>query len=358
MSITNDFLPFGYTGSNIESQADYVIDPNRPIGNQPGIASSKFANKTFRQSAAVTSQFAQYIGNLLNVNMVDDGISTNLLAQIMAALTPIGPQVSIFGSGSGTFTLNYFFFTAPCNATSGDVYSNNSVNFTVQNTVVAGQMVQMSGSGAPLISGTLTKVSGSGDAAIAFLAVRAPKYLDITMNGAGAGGTSSGAGSIAPGTGNPTTFGSLLTAGGGLPGSSSSGFGGIGGTFTITGPAIEVEAYRGAQGNCGQGASGTAGGNGGSLIGGAGSGGNGVAGQNAYGTTGAGGGGGGYNATSGTSGYGGGSGARIRALIYNPSSIGNFAYQVGTAGVHGSGGSGGFDGGDGATGFLSVTAVY
>lgn len=84
MSTTNDILPFcpTDTGTNLEDQADYIIDTNRIDGNQPGIASSKLNNKAIRQATFLASQLAQYICNSTGNNVLDDGDTSALLANI------------------------------------------------------------------------------------------------------------------------------------------------------------------------------------------------------------------------------------------------------------------------------------
>lgn len=87
---TNDFLPFCATdtGSNLESQADYLADAGRLIGNQPGIASSKFVNKAMRQSAFIMSQIAQYISNQTGSDVLDNADTSALLALIGSTFIP------------------------------------------------------------------------------------------------------------------------------------------------------------------------------------------------------------------------------------------------------------------------------
>lgn len=69
-----------------------------------------------------------------------------------------------------TVANNKFTFTVTsANATAGDVYSNNGVNFTVENTISSQTtLITDALSGSPSTSGTLTKVSGAGDATITF----------------------------------------------------------------------------------------------------------------------------------------------------------------------------------------------
>ena len=69
--------------------------------------------------------------------------------------------------GVANFT-NYHFTITSASATVGDVYSNNSQQFTVLSNVVSGTTLVTYGSGAPSASGTLTKVSGAGTSSITF----------------------------------------------------------------------------------------------------------------------------------------------------------------------------------------------
>lgn len=70
---TNDFIGFASSGSaNIMSQADFAAAAEQGIGMQPGPASSKLANKVWRQGA----NMAAAIGKLLldqGYNALDDG---------------------------------------------------------------------------------------------------------------------------------------------------------------------------------------------------------------------------------------------------------------------------------------------
>lgn len=64
---------------------------------------------------------------------------------------------------------NYYTFTVTsASATIGAVYSNNSVNYRVLSTISGGSSLICSGPSEPATSGTLTKVSGTGDATITF----------------------------------------------------------------------------------------------------------------------------------------------------------------------------------------------
>lgn len=86
--MANNFLPFcdTDTGSNLLTQGEYAADPQRGIGNQPGIARAKLVNKALRQSAAITSQFAQFMEDKIGESIIDDGDVAALLVQIKKAL--------------------------------------------------------------------------------------------------------------------------------------------------------------------------------------------------------------------------------------------------------------------------------
>jgi hypothetical protein len=371
---TNDFLPFCSTdsGTNLIEQPAYVVSAARPIGNQPGIASSQLNNKALRQGTYVVSQLAQYISNQANVSTFDDAIPAELLAQMNAAFLPIAPILYPFLSGSTTWNADIFFFVASANATAGATYTNNSQTFTVVATISGGTILQTQSSGLPASGlasggGLLTKTTGTGDSTITYYAFRAPTRLRIRMVGGGGGGQGSGTslGTSATSGGN-TTFGtSLLVANGGGVAAFNSGPPGPGGTASLgTGP-IGI-ALQGSSGGAFQ-AMGTpvptvnlAGGNGGcSPFGGAGAGVQGYA--DAIPNTGSGGGGADINSIANSAtGGGGGSGGYIDAVIYNTSIAWalSYALTVGTGGAPGGAGPSGYPGGEGGSGLILLEEYF
>jgi hypothetical protein len=365
MSNTNDFLPFCYTdtGTNLVEQADYITDSQRPIGNQTGIARSPFVNKALRQSAYITANLAQLVSDVTTTDVLDNATPVQILQQMKAALLSLPPYAESLTT-SGTWNSKFYFFTASANATAGAVYTNNSTNFTVVNTVSAGMMLFASGSGFPTTSGVLTKSSGTGDATITFYAIRSPLFLNVKLVGAGAGGAGAGVPTGNAGT-NATgsSFGtSLLSATGGVGGAAGGGdYGGLGGIGTIASPAYGLASA----GNSG-GGSNTAivtiyvlGGSGGqSPFGGAvGSSPANNAGSTAVANTGSGGSGGSSSgALNVVSGAGGGSGGYVDAIIPSPSA--SYPFVIGAAGSGGAAGTNGFPGGSGSDGFIEVLSIY
>lgn len=373
---TNDFLPFCSTdtGLNLESQATYLADPNRLIGNQPGIASSQFVNKAARQASFIISSFAQFISNMKGVDLLDDGNSAALLSKFTSTLLFKKPAVTVYSSGSGTHNKTYIFAIVSGSATIGATYTNNGFTYTATETVASGLSIRATGPGVPLASGTLTKTGGTGDATLTFNCYTVCLYMRIrgvAGGGAGAGSSNTTAhDGGAGGTGGNTTFGANLAANGGVggvQGTTNGNPGGIGGTATLgTGPqGINVQGGGGAAGGGSISSSATLPGamGGSSFFGGAGVG---VAAGTAGGAgrTNTGGGGGGGGSLAGGVAYyqgpGGGAGGYFDAVIENgmTGDAATFAYSVGAAGTAGTAGTAGFAGGAGGSGVLIVEEFF
>lgn len=94
---TNDYQKFCETdtGTNLLEQAAYVSDPQRTIGNQPGIARQQLVNKVLRQSSFVTKVFADYLVQQTGDSVLDDSNDASLLAIITATFATGLPVASI-----------------------------------------------------------------------------------------------------------------------------------------------------------------------------------------------------------------------------------------------------------------------
>ncbi len=214
MAPTNDFLPFcpTDTGTNLLNQGQYIASPNLPIGNQPGVASSKLNNKVLRQASVIASQVAQLVSNMTGGDMLDDGTTAAMIARMTAALAPKLPIRRQFLSGSGNCLRSNLFTIASGNATVGATYTNNAVTFTVSATVAGATQVIMTGSGSPLASGTLTKASGTGDATLTFYAVAIPLYARLQMAASGGGGSNGSANTPGAGGGSGEYLEALISS--------------------------------------------------------------------------------------------------------------------------------------------------
>lgn len=84
----NEILPFANddTGTNLLTQAEYLADPQREIGNQPGIARAKLANKVLRQSSLIAAAVAQFIADNQAVDVTDDLDPADLATYLTNAL--------------------------------------------------------------------------------------------------------------------------------------------------------------------------------------------------------------------------------------------------------------------------------
>lgn len=364
---TNNFLPFcgTDTGTNLPTQNDYAVDPNRDIGAQPGVASSKLNNKPIRQATAITSQLAQFIADKTTANVLDDGDMTKLFAQLNAALLPLAPRVRTYTSGSGNHNMTYVFFTGSCDATVGATYTNNGVTYKVVETVASAKVIRLTGSGDPSgISGTLTKSGGTGDNSIAFYAYRKPILLTVEAVGAGGGGGPNGTGGsgTAGGNGGNTTWGAFTLgggSGGGISSASTAPDGGAGGTVTGT-PTISIKGQQGgapiivtaAAANSNE-----PGGAGGLTPFAGGAQGNASTVTAPAANTGAGGAGGsGVGASTLYPGPGGGSGAYMKHFYENPAA--QYAYSIGSPGTAGVAGTNGRAGSVGSAGFALAIEYF
>ena len=82
---TNDFIGFASAGSaNIMSQADYAAAAEQSSGVQPGMASSKLANKAWRQGANMAAAVGELIKNHGN-DALDNGDLVTLYNALLAS---------------------------------------------------------------------------------------------------------------------------------------------------------------------------------------------------------------------------------------------------------------------------------
>lgn len=373
--VINDFVPFcnENTGTNLPTQSAYLANPNLPIGNQPGIASSSFNNKAIRQGSTMASVIAQLMANQTGADVTDDynnndhAVPPKLLAILNATIKPLDPVVTQYTSGSGNHLLTYKFMCASANATVNATYTDsNSTVFTVTATISAGTELKAKGGTAPAVSGVLTKTGGTGDATITYYAVRSPLYLVVkTQAGGGGGGGSGTTSGTGGGTGGTTSFGSFISSAGGFGGTTNGTTGGAGGVNTFTSPGVAIVDATGGDGGPAVNSLSAEcdGGNGGnSALGGGGAGNGGtVAGGGTAGKANTGGGGGGgsmHGSASGLAGAGGGAGAYAETFIPHSGLTATTAYSVGGSGTAGTAGSSGGGGSAGGTGSLTVIEHY
>lgn len=101
---TNDFIGFAAAGSaNVMSQADYAAAAEQTDGVQPGPASSKLANKIWRQGANMAAVLGQMIADA-GYNALDNGDLAALKTALYGGLSArIAAEFE-----SGTFTPEFY----------------------------------------------------------------------------------------------------------------------------------------------------------------------------------------------------------------------------------------------------------
>ena len=98
---TNKILPFASldTTSNLLTDAEYAADPQRTVGNQPGVARSKLVNKALRQSSIIAAAVAEVVSRY-QFDDVDDSLNVSDLADMIVVAMKQIFQVSVIKYGA------------------------------------------------------------------------------------------------------------------------------------------------------------------------------------------------------------------------------------------------------------------
>ena len=111
MPVTVDFLPFADGGgANVIDQPTYAGATSTTNGYTAGLAKSNFFNKTWRQATFPVAAIANYMANVLNQNVLDDGVLTNFWSQFWQSLM-------VGGSFADTGSANTIVIAAPAGLT-------------------------------------------------------------------------------------------------------------------------------------------------------------------------------------------------------------------------------------------------
>ncbi|HDZ9352770.1 TPA: hypothetical protein RUZ49_005319, partial [Klebsiella pneumoniae] len=183
------------------SQADYLALAALVSGFSSGKASSAQINKALRQSTVMASVLAQFISDSAGVDVLDNGNTAQILANLKTGMTALTPGR----------LLNVQVF-----------YNSGIYNPTPGTKKVIVEMVGGGGGGAgsrAAASGNIS-VGGAGGAGSYAKGQFTQNFsgVQITVGTKGAGGTSSGPYASDGGT---SSFGSLITAAGGSAGQSA-----------------------------------------------------------------------------------------------------------------------------------------
>lgn len=106
---TNEILQFAETdtGTNLLTQAEYLADSQRPIGNQPGVARSKLVNKALRQASLIAAGVAEFLADN-QANNITDGLTPQNIADYMATVVrSLGVPTAVAGGTADAITADF-----------------------------------------------------------------------------------------------------------------------------------------------------------------------------------------------------------------------------------------------------------
>lgn len=82
-----DYLPFATAvGSNVDTQDAYLNSGYQTQGFMNGVAWPYQFNKVLRQASVIIAAIATFISNMLNIDLIDDGVLTTLVANFTRAV--------------------------------------------------------------------------------------------------------------------------------------------------------------------------------------------------------------------------------------------------------------------------------
>lgn len=105
----NEILRFAEndTGTNLLTQAEYLADSQRQIGNQPGVARSKLVNKALRQSSLIASGVAKFLADNQSNNITDNLIPKNIADYMTAVVRSLGIPTAVTGGTADAITADF-----------------------------------------------------------------------------------------------------------------------------------------------------------------------------------------------------------------------------------------------------------
>lgn len=100
----NNFKPFAAAGAaNVMTQADFEAMAALLTGFQSGTAQSRQLNKVWRQSSIMSAVLAQFIVDRTGQDAIDDGTTSNLLANLKASAAAVnGDSTKTFSVATAT----------------------------------------------------------------------------------------------------------------------------------------------------------------------------------------------------------------------------------------------------------------
>ncbi len=230
----NEFLPFGTApNANVLSNDAYQALPARTAGFGSGVAKSEELNSAWRQGSTMASVLGQFIADKTGQDVLDDGDTAALLANLKMALTGSLISIKRFVS-TGIYTPTIGTAYVVVEMVGGGGGGGGCAATTVDNASISG------GGGSGSYTRSRYEISSVGTS------------VAITIGNAGSGGVGDSNG----GNGGDSSFGSFITAPGGAGGttsvnSSSSAFISVGGAPGVTPTGGNLISTRGSRGGVG-----------------------------------------------------------------------------------------------------------
>lgn len=137
---TVDYEPVAVaSGANVDSQANFSGSGYQQKGFQSGLSQSKQANKVWRQASMVGACIANFISQVLNINVLDDGNLANLIFQFRSAIRVAADNIlNVAFSATPVFDAslsNSFYLILSGNVTSSTIvnqYPGQRITFVIQ----------------------------------------------------------------------------------------------------------------------------------------------------------------------------------------------------------------------------------
>ncbi|MBY4733998.1 phage tail protein [Cupriavidus pauculus] len=179
--MANDFLVFGGgAGANVISQVTYSGLAARTAGFSSGVAQSAQLNKVWRQSSIMAAVLAQFISDRSGQDVLDDGTTATILANLKASAATV----------NGDVTKTFSVAPATASTHAAQLSQVGFRNQAVYRRIAGVQQVSING-GAFTTTGATTFAAPTGGMA---------KYR-IWGAGGGGGGSAGGAGALGGGGG-------------------------------------------------------------------------------------------------------------------------------------------------------------
>jgi hypothetical protein len=153
-------------GSSVTASASATVTSTGPITFSTLVLSATATTNSNNQLTNVSSVSGLAIGELISGTGIPALTTVSSISQYTFALPGTAAQYT-FAVHSST---QYIFTVSAASATAGATYTNNGQTFTVNTTISGATTLNAVGTGTPLASGTLTLVTGTGDATITFSA--------------------------------------------------------------------------------------------------------------------------------------------------------------------------------------------